>query len=57
VIDRDSLPWNVVRALLFKALALLALYFMFFGPDHRTIVSGDDIRTAIFQTAPANGER
>ena len=57
MIDRDSLPWDVVRALLFKALALLALYFVFFGPDRRTVVTEDGIRTAIFQAAPSNGER
>jgi hypothetical protein len=56
VIDRDSLPWDVVRALLFKALALLALYFVFFGPDRRTVVTDDAIRGAIFQIAPSNGE-
>ena len=57
MIDRKSLTRDVVRALVFKALALLAIYFAFFGSAHRTVVTEDGIKTAFFQIAPPNGER
>jgi hypothetical protein len=42
-VDRESLSFEIILALAFKALALCIIYFAFFGGTHKASVTASDM--------------
>jgi hypothetical protein len=42
-VDRESLSFEIILALAFKALVLCIIYFAFFGGTHKASVTASDM--------------